>query len=121
VSYEEPYDIGDQLGIDATERSAYCAERYCGHERDRIALVNQPRIIALHVEARTLTVRKSRLETRLRAMPEPGDVRSAKRRMWYYTSVRILLILAAFALTAIGLAPYRLDQWEFCISSGSRS
>src|SRR4029077_20104546 len=95
-SEQEMIDVGSRVGNEAAEHIAKRAEDYCECERQRIELANQSRINALHVEGSRLTKLEHQIEDRLRLAPPPGDLRSRKRKAYFYWFAGILLTGAAF-------------------------
>jgi uncharacterized membrane protein len=109
MPYEEPFDSGARLGMDAVEHVGRCAEEYCRAECERIALVNEPRVNVLQMEGRELAERSADLVERLRHIPAPpNDVGARKRRARFCWAICGVLVFAAFAFTLIGFGPYRL-------------
>lgn len=103
-------EIGRQLGTDAVEHAAHCAEQYCLRERTRLELTNEAKINALHVEGAAVTRAVRDIEERLRLAPCPGETRSRKRRVLYYWTTGILLAIAGFGFALVALAPFRLGS-----------
>lgn len=105
---EEAYDSGRDLGLEGVEHTAGRAEAYCECERERITLVNEPRIRELRAHGSHLAEREALLKDRLRHAAPPGCVQHRRRRAGCYWGTGIALALAAFCFSLIGLAPYRL-------------
>ncbi|MGA2592665.1 MAG: hypothetical protein ABSH32_22365 [Bryobacteraceae bacterium] len=105
---EEAYDSGRHLGMEGVEHVAGSAEAYCDCERERISLVNEPRIRELHAHGCHLAEREIMLKERLRHAAPPGFVRQRRHAAAYYWGIGIALALAAFFFSIIGFAPYRL-------------
>jgi hypothetical protein len=110
-SEQEIMDVGSRVGNEAAEHIAKLAEDYCDCERQRLELVNQAKINALHVEGSRLTKRERQIEDRLRLAPPPGDIRSRKRKACVYWFAGILLTGAAFFFSLIAFGPYRLGWY----------
>lgn len=110
-SEQEILDVGSRLGNEAADHIAKRAEDYCERERQRIELVNQARINALHVEGSRLTKLERQIEERLRLAPPPGDVRSRKHRAYFYWCAGFVLTVAAFFFSLIAFGPYRLGWY----------
>lgn len=110
-SEQEIMDVGSRVGNEAAEHIAKRAEDYCECERQRIELVNQARINALHIEGSCLTKLEHQIEDRLRLAPPPGDVRSRKHKAYFYWSTGALLTGAAFFFSLIAFGPYRLGWY----------
>lgn len=111
ISEQEIMDVGSRVGNEAAEHIAKRAEEYCEFERQRIDLSNQARINALHVEGSRLTKLERQIEDRLRLAPPPGDVRSRKRKAYFYWFTGIFLTVAAFFFSLIAFGPYRLGWY----------
>ncbi|MGO9010631.1 MAG: vWA domain-containing protein [Bryobacteraceae bacterium] len=111
---EEPDDSGRNLGMEGVEHVAGRAEAYCECERERIALVNEPRIKELCVFGSHLAEREASLQDRLRRAAPPGDVRQRRRKAGYYCATGIILAFAAFCFSLIGFAPFR-SGWMGCL------
>ena len=119
-SEQEVVDVGSHLGNEAAEHIAKRAEDYCECERQRIELSNEASINALHVEGSRLTKLERQIEERLRLAPPPGDVRSRKRREYFYWFTGIMLTVAAFLFSVIALGPFRLGWYGnlYCLGIG---
>lgn len=110
-SDQEIIDVGSRVGNEAAEHIAKRAEDYCEYERQRIELVNQAKINALHVQGSRLTKLERQIEERLRLAPPPGDARSRKRKAYFHWFAGILLTVAAFFFSLIAFGPYRLGWY----------
>jgi hypothetical protein len=110
-SEKEIIDVGSRVGNEAAEHIAKRADDYCEYERQRIELVNQAKINALHVEGSRLRKLERQIEERLRLAPPPGDARSRKRKAYFYWFAGILLTGAAFFFSLIAFGPYRLGWY----------
>ena len=104
-------EIGSRLGSEAAEHIARRAEDYCECERQRIQLSNQARINDLHVEGSRLIKLERQIEDRLRSATPAGDLRSRKRKVYFYWFTGILLTVAAFFFSLIAFGPYRLGWY----------
>jgi hypothetical protein len=105
--------IGEQLGIEGVGSVVSKVEAYCAYEKQRIELMNQPRILALRQEGSLLLEEESGLIERLRHAPPPGDLRSRRRRAAYYWGITILLTLAAFVFSMLTFDPFRIGWKAF--------
>jgi cell division protein FtsB len=83
-------------------------EAYCFHEEQRIALTNQPKILAFQAEASLLLDEQTDLAERLRLAPPPGDLQTRRRKAFYYGWVAALLTVAAFVFSLYSFEPFRL-------------
>jgi cell division protein FtsB len=111
-------DIGEQLGVESVETAVGKVEKYCQYEEQRIALTNQPKILALKYEGSLLQDEERDLIERLRQAPPPGDLRSRKLRASYYWGVTAVLTLAGFAFSLVAFDPYRFG-WKtylYCLA-----
>ncbi len=117
TNQEETYDSGRNLGLEGVEHTAGRAEVYCDCERERITLMNEPRIRELRALGGHLAEREAALRDRLRHAAPPGDVRHRRRRAGYYWTTGVALAFAAFCFSLIGLAPYRLGwaAYLYCL------
>ena len=73
-------DIGEQLGMEGVGSVVSKVEAYCAYEEQRIALTNEPKIVALRAEASLLLDEERALTDRLKLAPPPGDLRSRRRK-----------------------------------------
>ncbi len=64
--------IGSQFGEEVANHVERIAHDYCGCERDRIELANEPRINELRVEGLALQQLERKLDERLQQLP-PTD------------------------------------------------
>lgn len=101
-------DIGEQLGTEGVGSVVSKVEAYCAYEEQRITLTNQPRIVALRAEASLLLDEERALADRLKSAPPSGDVRSRRRRAFYYGSITAFLTIAAFVFSLYSFEPFRL-------------
>ena len=109
--------IGEQLGMESVGNVVTKVEAYCAYEEQRIALTNQPRIIALQQEGSLLLEEEGALAERLRHAPPPGDIRSRQRRAAYYWGITIVLTLAAFVFSVLTFDPFRVGwkSYLYCL------
>jgi hypothetical protein len=105
---EEIIESGHNFGMEGVEHVTGRAEAYCECERERLALVNEPRIQELNAYGSHLAQRETMLVERLRHAAPPGDVPRRLRKSRFYWIMGIALAVAAFCFSVIGLAPYRL-------------
>src|ERR1039458_2060846 len=105
---EEVIESGSNLGMEGVEHVTRQAEEYCECERERLALVNEPRIQELNAYGSHLAQRETMLVERLRNAAPPGDVSRRLRKSRFCSIPSIALAIAAFCFSMIGLAPYRL-------------
>ena len=94
-------DIGEHLGIESVETAVAKVEAYCEYERQRIALTNQPKILALQYEGSLLQDEERDLIERLRRAPPPTDLRSRRRRASYYWGITTILAIAGFVFALV--------------------
>jgi hypothetical protein len=110
-------NIGQELGLEGVGSVVAKVEEYCAHEEMRIALVNQPKILACQAEIAMLQDEGRNLEERLRHAPPPGDVQSRRRRVAYYWIVTGVLAVSAFVFSLLAFDPFRLGwkSWLHCL------
>lgn len=108
---------GGQLGFEGVEHIVRNVEQFCEYEQQRIALVNQPRIVAIRAELALFAEQERDLQEQLRLAPPPGDVRSRRRKVWYYGTVALILTLAGFFFSLIAFDPFRLGwkSYLYCV------
>jgi hypothetical protein len=109
--------IGEQLGTEGVGSLVSKVEAYCAYEEQRITLTNKPRIVELQAEGSFLLEEQRDLTERLRLAPPPGDVRSRRRKAFYYGCVAAFLTVAGFAFTLYSLEPFRLGliAYLYCL------
>jgi len=110
-------DIGTDLGTEGVGGVVANVEAYCAHEERRIALTNEPKIVALRAEAPWLLDEARDLVDRLRLAPPPGDLRSRRRKALYSGCVAALLVLAGFVFSWYSFEPFRLGfkAYLYCL------
>ena len=110
-------NIGAELGTEGVGGVVSKVEAYCAHEEQRIALANQPRIVALRAEGSFLLDEERELVERLRHAPPPGDLRTGRRKAIYYACVTASLTVAAFVFSLFSLEPFRLGfkAYLYCL------
>ena len=109
-------DVAQQLGMEGVDNLVTNAERVCTYEQQRIELTNQSMIMRLHGEYNLLVAEEQRIEEKLHTAPPSGDLRRLRRRAIYSLSITAFLTVAAFALSLMTLAPFRLGwvSWLYC-------
>jgi hypothetical protein len=107
-----------QLGYDAAEHVAIVAEKYCAQQREFLQLANEPRINELHVEGRTLLVRKRELEELLRRTSRPGDGRHRRIGAMVCAAIGFILMCVAFFFALLSLEPFRLGLFGKLVCAG---
>jgi len=110
-------DMGHELGYEGVERLVDQVERVCAHERQRIELTNDSRILGLRAELAVWADQERSLGERLRLAPPPGDVRSRRRRAWFAGGVAFLLTIAGFFFSLLAFDPFRLGwkSYLYCV------
>jgi hypothetical protein len=110
-------DIGAELGNEGVGGVVSKVEAYCAYEEKRIALTNEPRVVALRAEASWLLDEERELVERLRQAPPPGDLRSRRRKAIYHGCVAAFLIVAAFVFSLYSFEPFRLGYkaYFYCL------
>ena len=109
--------IGSQFGEEAANHVERLAHDYCGCERDRIELANEPRIRKLRVEGLALQKLESTLDERLKRLPSTIDSRLRARSIVVHWATGILLAAAAFVFSLIAFEPFRLGPktYLYCL------
>lgn len=109
--------IGEQLGLAGADHTLQKAEGYCEHERQRIKLTNQAKILTLRASLAMLREKEQQLSIRLQLAPPPGNVRSRRWRLLYYASVTLALTIAGFFFTLLALDPFQLGgkSYLYCL------
>lgn len=110
-------DIGAELGTEGVGSVVSKVEEYCAHEERRIALTNEPRIVALRAEVSWLLGEEHALRERLRLAPPPGDLKSRRRKAFYYGCLTAFLTSAAFVFSLYSLEPFRIGikAYIYCL------
>jgi hypothetical protein len=111
-------EIGQELGYAGVGSVIAKAGEYCAYEERRIALTNEPQILALQAEIALCEEEARHLEERLRQAPPPGDLRTRRRKGRYYWAVTITLAVAAFVFSLVAFDPYRLGWKSYLYSLG---
>jgi len=111
------HDLGRELGHEGVERLVGQAEEVCAHERRRIELTNESRVIGLRLELTLWADEDERLTERLRLATPPGDRRSHRVKVWLAGGVAAALTLAGFFLSVLAFDPFRLGwkSYLYCI------
>ena len=104
-------EIGRQLGCEGVERVVSNAARFCEYAGQEIEITNHPRVLGVRADLALLVEREDELKTRLRQAPPRGDVRSRRRKAWYYWAVTSVLTVAGFFFSLLAFAPFRLG-WK---------
>ncbi len=115
---EEIPSVGDELGKEALSEAEDHGEHYCRHERQRIELTNQPKILALRAQCGHLNEQAAGLEDRIHEAPPTADVRTRQRKMWWYRILVALLSLSAFAFLIMAFEPFRMGWKGWLYSLG---
>ena len=111
-------EIGQQLGVESAEATITKVEAYCDHERKRIELANQAKIVAIKAEFSLLLEEEQELRDRLRHAPPPGDLRIRKRKAIYYWAVTLVLTAAGVFFTLYAFEPFRLGSYAYLYCLG---
>jgi hypothetical protein len=110
--------VAEQVGSQGVEKLVTDAERICGHEQRRIALMNEPAIVRLQGEGAILLAEERRVADRLALAPPPGDLRCRRWKQVYYWALVLLLPVTGFFSTLLSFAPFRLGWMSWLISAG---
>jgi hypothetical protein len=110
-------DIGGQLGTQGVGSMVNKAEAFCAYRQQDIALTNQPRIVELRAEAALLLDEERDIVARLNLAPPPGDLRSRRRKAFYYWSITAFLTFAGFVFSLYTLEPFQLGlkAYLYCL------
>jgi len=103
--------IGEAIGQEAFTEAEDQGENYCRHERQRIAVSNEPKILAAKAEYAHLEEIARDLKERISKAPLPADVKTRRRKMWCYRLLVALLSLSAFVFLLVAFEPFRLG-WK---------
>ena len=110
--------IGSQVGAEAIDSAEERAVQYCAHEQDRIALENEPKLVALRAEAKLLMDKAEKIAERIRNAPPPGNARSRRRKVVFYGCVAGVLVLSGFYFTRLTFEPFRLGLVGWIVPFG---
>jgi len=110
-------EVGVQLGTEGVGNLITKVEEYCACEEHKIALTNEPQIIALSAEASWLIEEEQEILDRLRLAPPAGDIRTRYRKAVYYGIVAAVLTVAGFVFSLYALEPFRigLKAYLYCL------
>lgn len=111
-------NIGEELGYESVERGISQAEKVCMHERRRIELASEAKIVGLRAELALWMDEDKRLGERLRTAPPPGDRRSRRLKAYIAVTVTLVLMIAGFFLSLLALAPFRLGTYAYLLCVG---
>jgi hypothetical protein len=118
MRYENPSEVmGEELGCAGVERLVDQVEDVCAHERQRIALTNESKIMGLRMELAMWVDEEERIGERLRLAPPPGDRRSRRRDAWFAGGVALVLTVAGFFFSLLAFDPFRLGwkSYLYCL------
>jgi hypothetical protein len=109
--------MGEELGYAGVERLVDQVEDVCVHERQRIELTNESRIIGLRMELAMWADEEKRIGERLRLAPPPGDRRSRQLQAWFAAGVALVLTVAGFFFSLLAFDPFRLGwkSYLYCL------
>jgi hypothetical protein len=110
-------DIGHELGYEGVDRLVDQVEGVCVHERQRIELTNQSRILGLRAELSIWADQERSISARIRVAPPPGDLRSRRRKAWFAGVIAFLLTIAGFFFSLLAFDPFRLGwkSYLYCV------
>jgi len=111
------YGVGREIGSEAAVRTEEHAAEYCGRERQRIELTNQPGILALRAKIGVLNQTADDIEARIPQAAPPGEARSRKRKALCLWTIAAILSIAGFAFAVIAFEPFRFGwkAWLYCV------
>jgi len=118
MEYENPSEVmGEELGCAGVERLVDQVEAICAHERRRIELANESKIIGLRMELAMWADEEHRIGERLRLAPPPGDRRARLRDAWLAGIVALVLTVAGFFFSLLAFDPFRLGwkSYLYCL------
>jgi hypothetical protein len=109
--------IGREVGSESVEHLVDQVENICLHERRRINLVNEPKIVSLKMELGVWADEERRIRERLRIAPPPGDRRSRRRSAWFAAGIALVLTVAGFFFSLLAFDPFRLGwkSYLYCV------
>jgi hypothetical protein len=119
VNHESQIETpGEELGRKALAEILDKANSFCAHETQRIALANDPKIVALNAELALLHDEEKELRERpQRALPA-GDITERRRKAIYYWTVTVFLTVAGFFFSLLPFDPYRLGWKSYLYCAG---
>ena len=118
MEYENPSEVmGEELGYAGVERLIDQVEAICAHERRRIELANESKIIGLRMELAMWADEEHRIGERLRLAPPPGDRRARLRDARLAVAVALVLTVAGFFFSLLAFDPFRLGwkSYLYCL------
>ena len=109
--------VGHQLGYEGVEHIVSNVDGFCESERQRIELLNAPRILALRAEMASLMEREQELKERLREAPVRTPVPKSEHKTTYYWFVAALLTVAGFIFSVIAFEPFEFGwkSYVYCL------
>jgi hypothetical protein len=114
-----PDPIGGQFGTEAIDTAEERAAQYCAHEQERIALANEPKLLAVRAESQLLLTKQDKLAERIRNAPPPGDARIRRRKAIFYACVAAAMMLSGFYFTRLTFDPFRMGFGAWVIAGGA--
>lgn len=113
----DPEGVGHQLGYEGVEHIVSNVDGFCECERQRIELLNSPRILALRAEMASLMEREQELKERLREAPVHTPVPKSEHKTTYYWFVAALLTVAGFIFSVIAFEPFGFGwkSYVYCL------
>ncbi len=111
-------DLAEQLAMESLTGVIQKVEACCQHECQRIALVNEPRIVGLRTEYAQLLLEERELTNALRHAPPLGMPEHRERPAAYTWSVVVVLTIAGFIFSLMAFEPFRLGWKGYLYSVG---
>src|ERR1035441_8933705 len=108
---------GEDFGMEAASHVDRHSASYCASERQRIATVNRPAILALRARVGQLRDQEQDLESRIYQALPPGTVQARRRKAIFRYAIAALLTVAAFIFSVLAFDPYQLGwkAWLYCL------
>jgi hypothetical protein len=114
-----PEPIGGHVGTKAIESAEERANQYCKQEQERIALANEPKLLALRAESQILMTKANKLTERIRNAPPPGDARGRRCKAFLYACLAGAFMLSGFYFTRLTFDPFRLGIVAWVVAGGT--
>src|SRR5262249_14403006 len=89
-------ELGEQVGVASAEATITKVEAYVAHEKRRIELVNQAKLVGLEAEFSYLVADEKELDERLRHTLPAAEFNIRRRKEIYYWCVAAILSIAGF-------------------------
>ncbi|HET6844926.1 MAG TPA: hypothetical protein VFK06_25065 [Candidatus Angelobacter sp.] len=111
-------DLAEQMAMESLTGVIQKVEACCQHECQRIALVNESRIVGLRAEYAQMLLEERELVNALRHAPPCGMPEHRERPGAYTWSVVIILTIAGFIFSLIAFEPFQVGWKGYLYSLG---